>query len=61
MKKTKFFEWLGFLIVLASIYANGLIRHNGNSDTIWFNVTIVVMAIGAITTFTAFFIRKSKS
>lgn len=60
MNKTKIFEWLGWLMVMASIWANGVIRNNGNSDSIWLNITVALMAIGATITFVTYFIRKKQ-
>ena len=60
MNKTKIFEWLGFFIFIASVWADGMIRHKGNSHTIWLNVTVSGMAIGATITLVAYLIRKKR-
>lgn len=54
----KFVEWLGFLICLASLLSNGIIRHNSFSNTLWSNVTFVSMFVGGIITIIAFLVRK---
>ena len=58
LNKSKIYEWLGFLIVIASIWADGMIRSKGNSHTIWLYVTVSGMVIGTTITFVAYFIRK---
>ncbi|MFG6117245.1 hypothetical protein ACGTN9_18995 [Halobacillus sp. MO56] len=54
----KFIEWFGFIICLGSLIANGIIRHNGLSDTFWGNFTFILIFAGAIITIIAFLIRK---
>ena len=61
MKKTKIFEWLGWLIVMASIWSNAQIRSSSNSNNIWLNVTVAGMAMGAAITFVASFIGRRNS
>jgi len=57
MLKTKVFEWIGFIIVLASIVANASIRASGNTNGTWINITMFGMIMGAIIAFIFFFIR----
>lgn len=57
----KFFEWLGLIVCMVSILANGIIRHNGLSGTLWSNVTFYTIFIGMIITVGAFFGRKFKN
>lgn len=61
MKKTKIFEWLGFGICIIALLAFGMMRANGHYDTIWLNVSFIVMIMGGIITIIAFFIRKKAS
>ncbi len=51
-------EWIGYIICLGSVLANGLIRHNGNHNTLWDRVTFFSVFVGAIITIVAFLFRK---
>ena len=59
MVRTKIFEWLGLIIVFISILANGYIRSDGITTGTAMNFTVIGMILGAILTFTFFFIRKA--
>ncbi|KRG11645.1 hypothetical protein ACA29_15940 [Lederbergia galactosidilytica] len=54
----KFIEWCGFIICLGSMIANGIIRHNGLSNTPWEHFTFILMFAGAVIAIIAFVIRK---
>ncbi|WP_078435409.1 hypothetical protein [Metabacillus halosaccharovorans] len=51
-------EWIGYIICLGSVLANGLIRHNGNPNTLWDRVTFFSVFVGTIITIVAFLFRK---
>jgi hypothetical protein len=59
--KMKFLEWLGFIICLGSMIANGLIRHSGISDSPWWTLTFVSMFFGGMVTIITFLIRKFRN
>ena len=57
MFRNKSFEWLGFMIVGVSIYANAIIRENGTTTGYGINLSVAGI-VGAILTFTFFSNRK---
>lgn len=57
MLRTKF-EWIGFIIVCFSIYANGAFRADGITTGTGINLSVIGIIVGAILTFTLFLIRK---
>lgn len=58
MVKTKIFEWIGFIIVVVSIFFNGYIRADGITKGTEINLTVIAIIVGAILTFIFFFISK---
>ncbi|WP_144512151.1 hypothetical protein [Bacillus sp. FJAT-22090] len=58
MVKNKIFEWIGFIIVIVSIYANGSIRADGITTGTGINLSVIGIIAGAILAFTFFFVRK---
>ncbi|MFF2754447.1 hypothetical protein ACFVR1_11965 [Psychrobacillus sp. NPDC058041] len=58
MARNKIFEWVGFVIVIVSIFANGSFRANGITTGTGINLSVIGIIAGAILTFTFFFIRK---
>lgn len=58
MVRTKIFEWLGFIIIGVSIYANASLRADGITTGTGINLSVIGIIAGAIITFTFFFIRK---
>ncbi|PUB10044.1 hypothetical protein [Paenisporosarcina sp. OV554] len=56
--RTKIFEWIGFIIVCVSIYANASFRADGTNTGTGINLTVIGMIMGAILTCTFFYIRK---
>ncbi|WP_019412736.1 hypothetical protein [Paenisporosarcina sp. TG20] len=61
MKRTKIFEWIewiGFIIVFVSIGVNASIRHDGITTGTGINLSVIGIIVGAILTFTFYFIRK---
>lgn len=57
---TKIFEWIGFIIVGVSIYANAIIRADGITSGAGINLSIIGMITGVILTLTFFLVRKLK-
>ena len=58
MAKNKIFEWIGFVIIIVSIYANGSFRADGITTGTGINLSVIGIIVGVIITFTFFFIRK---
>lgn len=58
MVRNKIFEWIGFIIVLISIYANGSFRADGITTGTGINLSLIGIISGAIIAFTFFFFRK---
>lgn len=56
--RTKIFEWIGFIIVCVSIYANASFRADGPNTGTGINLTVIGMIMGAILTCYFFYIRK---
>lgn len=48
----KLFEWIGFIIVGVSIYANAIIRADGITTGLGINLSIIGMITGVILTLT---------
>ena len=61
MARNKIFEWISFVIVIVSIYANGSIRADGITTGTGVNLSVIGIIVGGILTFTFFFIRKFRS
>lgn len=61
MLRNKILEWIGFIIVGVSIYANALLRADGITTGTEINLSIIGMITGAVLTFTLFLIRKSRN
>ena len=58
MARNKIFEWIGFAIVIVSIYANGSFREDGITSGTGINLSVIGIIVGAILTITFFFNRK---
>ncbi|QUG41220.1 hypothetical protein KD050_18365 [Psychrobacillus sp. INOP01] len=58
MLSNKIFEWIGFIIVLVSIYANGSFRADGITTGAGINLSVIGIIVGVILAFTFFFMRK---
>ena len=58
MAKNKIIEWIGFAIIIVSIYANGSFRADGITTGTGINLSVIGIIVGVIITFTFFFIRK---
>lgn len=58
MRINKIIEWIGFIIVIVSIYANGSFRADGITTGTGINLSVIGIIVGVILTFTFFFIRK---
>lgn len=58
MVRNKIFEWVGFIIVIVSIFANGSFRADGITTGTGINLSVIGIIVGAILAFTFFFIRK---
>ena len=61
MVRNKVFEWIGFIIVIVSIFANASLRADGITTGTGINLSVIGIIVGAILAFTFFFIRKSKN
>ena len=61
MVRNRIFEWIGFIIVIVSVVANGAFRAEGLTTVTEINLSIVGIIAGAILTFTFFFIRKYRN
>ena len=61
MVRNKVFEWAGFIIVIVSIFANGSFRADGITTGTGINLSVLGIIVGAVLTFTFFFIRKSRN
>ncbi|MDR3586113.1 MAG: hypothetical protein P4L59_12430 [Desulfosporosinus sp.] len=58
-KKTEISGWVGYLIVITSIWTDGIIRYyNDHANPIWFYVIYFTVAIGAIISLSSW--KKSK-
>lgn len=58
MGRNKTFEWVGFLIVIVSIFANVSFREDGITTGTGIYLSVIGIIVGAILAFTFFFIRK---
>lgn len=58
MARNKIFEWIGFIIIIVSIYANGSFRADGITSGTGINLSVIGIIVGVILTFTFFFFRK---
>lgn len=61
MIRNKLFEWIGFIIVGVSIYANASIRAEGITTGAGIDLSILGMITGTILTFNFFFMRKLRN
>lgn len=61
MVRNKVFEWVGFIIVIVSIFANGSFRADGITTGTGINLSVIGIIVGAILAITFFFIRKSEN
>jgi hypothetical protein len=60
MKSLKIIEWIGFIILLVSVVAYGIVRHNYLNNNLLENITISVGIFGALISIIAFVLRKGR-
>ena len=61
MTRNKIFEWIGFVIIIISIYTNASFRADGITTGTGINLSVIGIVVGVILTFTFFFIRKYRN
>jgi len=60
MARNKIFEWISFVIVIVSIYANSSFRADGITTGTGVNLSVIGIIVGVILTFTFFFMAMLK-